>query len=67
MEQGHKATLLFIIQREDITNFLPAKEIDPIYTSLLQQANEKGVNILAYKCKLNNKGITVDQQVQCLL
>jgi sugar fermentation stimulation protein A len=67
VEQGHKATLLFIIQREDIINFSPAKEIDPEYASLLHQANEKGVNILAYKCKLNNKGITVDQQVQCLL
>lgn len=52
-ESGARACLLFVIQREDVGAFAPAREIDPVYADLLTEAFEKGVEIFAYQCKIN--------------
>lgn len=43
MEQGHKAELIFTIQRQDVQGFAPAEDIDPEYAKLLRQAIKKGL------------------------
>ncbi len=43
MEQGHKAELIFTIQRDDVKGFTAAKDIDPEYAKLLKQAQKKGL------------------------
>ncbi|MEQ1721715.1 MAG: DNA/RNA nuclease SfsA [Pseudobdellovibrio sp.] len=43
MEQGHKAELIFTIQRDDVKGFAAAKDIDPEYAKLLKQAQKKGL------------------------
>jgi sugar fermentation stimulation protein A len=55
-KSGLRAVMLFIIQREDVGAFKAAKEIDPDYADLLEQAYRNGVEILAYQCRitLNN-------------
>ncbi len=58
-KEGHRAVMLFIVQREDVNRFAPAKEIDPIYSDLLKQAFDQGVEILPYQCELNEKGVEV--------
>lgn len=43
IEQGHKAELIFTVQRDDVKAFSAAEEIDPDYAKLLKQAVKKGL------------------------
>lgn len=45
IDQGHKAELIFTIQREDADVFCAAENIDPVYANLLKQAHKKGLII----------------------
>ncbi len=45
MEDGHKAELIFTVQRDDVVGFMPAAQIDPVYAKLLKQAEKKGLLI----------------------
>jgi len=60
---GHDSAMLFVINREDPTSFAPAKHIDPTYAKLLHEAKQSGVQILTYKCKLNESEVEIDQSV----
>ena len=60
---GHRAVLLFIVQREDCDSFLLENEIDQKYCSLLKLALSKGVELLVYQCKLNPEEIVVHKKL----
>jgi sugar fermentation stimulation protein A len=51
-QSGLRAVMLFIVQREDVQVFRPAKSLDPKYASLLQDAKNAGVEILVYQCRM---------------
>ena len=59
--EGHRAVMLFVVQREDVHSFSCADAIDPVYGKLLRDAQELRVELLAYQCSLSNKGITIKQ------
>ena len=59
IEFGHRAVMLFIIMRTDVDLLMPAATIDPVYTDLLKQASDRGVEILAYKTAIDTQGIQV--------
>jgi sugar fermentation stimulation protein A len=46
-------TMIYLIQREDVDFFQPAEKIDPVYTDLLRQARDAGVQLLALQCMVN--------------
>jgi sugar fermentation stimulation protein A len=52
-KQGHRAVMLYVVQREDVSSFTPATAIDPVYGKLLQKAYQSGVEILVYQCKMS--------------
>jgi sugar fermentation stimulation protein A len=54
-----RACMLYIVQREDVDSFSPASEIDPKYSQLLKEAEQVGVEILVYQCKLNELGVKI--------
>ena len=56
---GHRAVMLFIVQREDCDYFLRTNDIDPEYGKLLLEADSKGVEILVYQCELTPDEIKV--------
>ena len=56
---GHRAVMLFIVQREDCDSFLMENEIDPTYCALLKKATAAGVEVLVYQCKLSPDEIVV--------
>ena len=62
-KEGYNAALLFIVQREDVDYFAPAKEIDPVYSELLKKANKEGVLILAYQCSMSKEEIIVNRSI----
>jgi sugar fermentation stimulation protein A len=67
VKSGKRAVIFFCIGREDVDYFTPAKEIDPTYAQLLSQAKAAGVEILAYQCKIETKGIYLKQKIEVKL
>lgn len=46
--QGHRAVLFFCVQHTGIKEVRGAKHIDPLYASLLKEAVDHGVEVVAY-------------------
>lgn len=66
-KMGHRAAMLYVINREDAKTFSPADEVDPVYSDLLREAAKEGVEIYAYSCKLNSKEIVLHKKVEIKL
>ncbi len=64
MKQGHEAEIIFVIQRNDVTKFAAAKEIDPDYAKLLEEfvANKGIVRVLVFQ--LTKNGIQFSQEIE---
>lgn len=55
--QGHRAVLLFLVQRPDCTQVKLADDIDPTYAAAYAQARAAGVQMLCYDTTLDQTGI----------
>ncbi len=66
-EEGHRSVMLYIVNREDVTKFAPAKDIDPEYAKLLKEAYRKGVEVLAYQCDLSADKIEITHKIEVIL
>ena len=63
VEQGHRAVMVYLIQRDDGDRLRFATEIDPAYASALARAHEAGVEAIAYVCRLTPEGIEAYRSV----
>ncbi|RLD16576.1 DNA/RNA nuclease SfsA [candidate division KSB1 bacterium] len=63
VRQGHRAVMLFLIQRSDGTLFKPADHIDPQYGRELRNAFKVGVEILPYRAEVSPQEIVVKERV----
>ncbi|MNN83158.1 Sugar fermentation stimulation protein A [compost metagenome] len=57
--QGERAVLLFAVLHSAITQVSPARHIDAKYAQLLYEAQQCGVEIIAYKAELSARGLTL--------
>jgi sugar fermentation stimulation protein A len=55
--RGFTAEMLFIVQRTDVEYFEPAREIDPEYARLLNEAHKEGLAITALCFEFSKKGL----------
>lgn len=60
---GHRAVMLFLVQRQDADSFALARDIDPAYADAFAEARAAGVEALCYCCKLTAREITLDRAV----
>ena len=60
---GHRAVMLYIIQRGDVEIFALAKAIDPAYAQGLKDAFSAGVEILPYQAKVSPEQITLSRKL----
>lgn len=67
VKNGDRASMLYIVQREDVKYFSPAEEIDPEYARLLREAKASGVEVLAYQCSVGPKGVLVEKPIEVRL
>ncbi|MDC3157423.1 DNA/RNA nuclease SfsA [Candidatus Pelagibacter bacterium] len=63
-KKNYKIFLLFLIQRNDCSEFSIAKDIDPEYRNALVKAAKNKLNILCYDCKFSSKGIILNKQIK---
>lgn len=59
VRQGHRAAVIFIIQRGDVTSFAPNVAADPAFARALRRAAKAGVEVYAYRCRLTRRSITL--------
>ena len=59
VKTGHRAVMLFVIQRSDGTTFKPADHIDPEYARVLKDVYHQGVEILAYQANVSPTEIKI--------
>lgn len=62
-ESGKNACMLYLVNRQDVKSFSPAKDIDSEYSSILKEAKEKGVQILAYQTAITTDEISVSKKL----
>ncbi|MDB9787021.1 DNA/RNA nuclease SfsA [Bacteriovoracaceae bacterium] len=62
-QMGFRSVLLFLVQREDVEFFSPAISIYPEYAAALWDAEECGVEVLAYQTKISPKGIHLGEKL----
>lgn len=60
---GFRSAMVYVVQRQDVETFTPAKSIDPKYASLLQEAYDGGVEIYVYQCELDETGIHFSREL----
>ena len=62
-EAGHRAVMLYIIQRQDGKIFKPCFEIDPKYSEKLHDVYKQGVEILPYVARVSPQEIDISHKV----
>lgn len=60
---GHRAVMVYLIQRGDAEMLSIASDIDPAYAAALKTAQKAGVEALAYRCHMTVQGIELDKAV----
>jgi len=56
---GHRAVMLYLVQRTDAERFALARDVDPAYGTAFDRARTAGVEMLAYDCRLSEEEIAV--------
>ncbi|MEE8295323.1 MAG: DNA/RNA nuclease SfsA, partial [Sphingomonadales bacterium] len=64
VKEGHRAVMVYLVQRADCDYFTVAGDIDPKYAEGLKEAIEGGVEVLCYQCKLSEEEILLDKPLE---
>ncbi|MEJ2233996.1 MAG: DNA/RNA nuclease SfsA [Syntrophobacterales bacterium] len=67
IDQGHRAAMFYVVQREDAQRFSPAAHVDPAYAQALRRAHRAGVNIIVYGARVSPKEIYLDAPLPVVL
>ncbi|MEM9148272.1 MAG: DNA/RNA nuclease SfsA [Pseudomonadota bacterium] len=61
--EGHRAVMLYCVQRDDCARFRLAPDLDPGYAAAFAAARAAGVEALAYVCRISRTEIVLDRPV----
>lgn len=64
LKAGHRAVLLFVVQRQDGVGFSAAAEIDPNYAALLEEARHQGLEMLVWQAQLSPQQWGLEKRLQ---
>ncbi len=57
---GHRAAMLYLVQRTDSVRLAICRDLDPAYGAAFDRARAAGVEMLAYRCAIDPEEITLD-------
>lgn len=61
--KGIRTVMLFVVQRQDCSEFAIDQEIDKKYCQLLKEVISKGVEVLVYQCELSPTEIKIAKRL----
>ena len=64
VRDGHRAVMVFLVQRGDAEVFDVARDIDPAYGAAYARALAEGVEMLAYRCNLSPHEIVLGKRLE---
>ena len=67
VKSGHRAAVVFVIQREDAERLKPDERSDPVFCETLRTAVEGGIEALAYNCTVTCGEIAIANRVPVVL
>ena len=59
VNEGHRAAVIFVVQRGDAKDFAPNDDADPQFGLALRQAMKDGVEAYTYKCRVTTREISL--------
>lgn len=62
--KGHRAALVFVVQRADCSYFRPADEIDSEYGRWLRRAVKAGVEALPYRARVTSREVVLTERLE---
>lgn len=66
-QDGHRAVLIFIVQRGDVNAFRPGDEYHPEYGEALRKAVQMGVEVYPYSCDISLEEINIGKLLKLVL
>lgn len=63
VREGHRAVMVYLIQRADAGTFQISGDLDPAYRAAFLKAKDAGVEAIALRCRLSPEEIAVDEAV----
>jgi sugar fermentation stimulation protein A len=63
VRQGHRAVMVFLIQRAEAKRLAFARDIDATYGQAFDAARAAGVEAIALRCRMSTEAIVVDRPV----
>ena len=61
--RGHRAAVVFVVQREDAKSFAPNDGADPVFGEALRRARAGGVEVYAYLCRISIEEVALGEQL----
>ena len=63
LEDGYKAYIILVVQMEGVKYFTPNRQTQPEFADELIKARQKGVQILAYDCRVTSDSMEINNSV----
>ena len=60
---GHRAVMLYVVQRTDCARFRLAADLDPAYAAAYAEARAGGVEALAHATRIDRDGVWLDRPI----
>ena len=63
LTEGHRAAVVFVVQRDDAQDFAPNDAADPEFGAALREAVGQGVEAYAYRCRVTAREIELGHEL----
>ena len=60
---GHRAAMVYVVQRTDSATFAICRDLDPKYAAAFERARAAGVEMLAYRCRISAEEISIAEAI----
>ena len=61
---GHRAVMVYLVQRGDAKRFALAQDVDPTYAAAFERARAAGVEAVVCRCNVTSSGIEVKDLIE---
>jgi sugar fermentation stimulation protein A len=62
-QEGKRAGIIFVVQRDDALRFSPNKTADPSFAKAVAYGKREGLEFYAYNCRVNKEGVSLDKPI----